>query len=97
MAKGDFPTLKRKRKIEQYYKNKIKYVEIMFDNVWDPHNVAAVLRTADGLGIEKASLYYTYNEFPDLKRKGKKSSSSANKWIRLEKVGSLSEFAKQKN
>ncbi len=96
MAKGDFPTPERKKKIEHYYRNKIKGVELLLDNVWDPHNAAAILRTMDGLGIEKANLHYTYNEFPNLKNVGKKSSSSANKWIKFEKVGDLKDFVKTK-
>lgn len=87
---------RRKKLIADYYSNKIKDVEILVDNVWDPHNVAAVSRTADGLGLERINLYYTYNEFPNFSRVGKKSSSSANKWIKFERVKDLAAFAKQK-
>ncbi len=83
---------KRKKRIEDYYTNKIKNAELLIDNVWDPHNVAAIARTADGLGIERINLYYTYNKFPNLKKVGKKSSSSANKWIRFERIGDLDSF-----
>jgi tRNA (guanosine-2'-O-)-methyltransferase len=86
----------RTKKVEEYYKNKLKDVEILIDNVWDPHNVAAVSRTADGLGISKINLYYTYNKFPDLKNVGKKSSSSANKWIKYERVSDLNAFVSGK-
>jgi len=87
---------RRKKIVEQYYSNKIKDVELFIDNVWDLHNVAAVLRSADGLGIKKVNLYYTYDVFPDLKRKGKGSSSSANKWIKLNRVNDLDKFAAEK-
>jgi tRNA (guanosine-2'-O-)-methyltransferase len=87
---------KRTKLVEEYYKNKIKDVELLIDNVWDPHNVAAVSRTSDGLGISKINLYYTYNKFPDLKHVGKKSSSSANKWIRYERVDNLNAFVSEK-
>jgi tRNA (guanosine-2'-O-)-methyltransferase len=86
----------RVKKIEEYYKNKLKDVEILVDNVWDPHNVAALSRTADGLGIAKINLYYTYNKFPDLEHVGKKSSSSANKWIRYERIDNLNAFVSAK-
>jgi tRNA (guanosine-2'-O-)-methyltransferase len=86
----------RVKKIEEYYKNKIPNVELLIDNVWDPHNVAAVSRTADGLGIAKINLYYTYNKFPDLEHVGKKSSSSANKWIRYERIDNLNAFVSAK-
>lgn len=87
---------RRKKLIEEYYKNKIKNAELLLDNIWDPHNVAAIMRSADGFGIEKILLYYTYNKFPDMKSIGKKSSSSANKWIKVEKVKNLDSFVKDK-
>ena len=87
---------RRKKLIEVYYKNKIKDVEVLIDNVWDPHNVAALSRTADGLGISKIDLYYTYNKFPDFERVGKKSSASANKWIKFEKISNFEEFVAAK-
>lgn len=87
---------RRKKLIENYYKNKIPSVELIIDNVWDPHNVAAVSRTADGLGIGKINLYYTYNKFPDFSKTGKKTSSSATKWINFEKIHDLDFFTQEK-
>lgn len=49
------------------------------DNIWDPHNVSAVLRSCDAFGVSDVHLYYTTSQWPDL---GKKSSASAKKWIR---------------
>ncbi|MBU2523011.1 MAG: RNA methyltransferase [Nanoarchaeota archaeon] len=86
----------RKKRIDSYYKNKIPNVEILVDNVWDPHNASAVLRSCDGFGISKVNLYYTYNQFPKLKSMGKKSSSSANKWLKIERIKNLKEFVKEK-
>ena len=87
---------RRAKLVEEYYKNKIPNAEILVDNVWDPHNVAAVFRTADGLGISKINLYYTYNKFPDFEKTGKKSSSSANKWMKFERVSDLKGFVSEK-
>lgn len=87
---------RRQRRIEQYYQNKLHTFELMIDNVWDPHNVAAVSRSADGLGIETIHLYYTYNEFPKLNKVGKKTSSSATKWIKFNKVLELEAFVSAK-
>ncbi|MBI3334321.1 RNA methyltransferase [Candidatus Pacearchaeota archaeon] len=82
----------RKAKITHYSLNKLKNVGLLIDNVHDPHNVAALARTADGMGIQTIYLYYTYNECPNFKRIGKKSSSSATKWINFEKVTDLTSF-----
>jgi tRNA (guanosine-2'-O-)-methyltransferase len=48
------------------------------ENVHDPHNVSAVFRTCDAVGVMQVELLYTLEKFP---RIGKKSSSSANKWL----------------
>jgi tRNA (guanosine-2'-O-)-methyltransferase len=77
---------RRQKLIESYYSNKLHNVEILVDNVCDPHNVAAVSRTADGLGIPKVLMYYTYNICPNMNRVGHGSSSSATKWMKYEKV-----------
>jgi tRNA (guanosine-2'-O-)-methyltransferase len=87
----------RRQKLTQfYYQNKIAGVELLIDNVWDPHNVAAVSRTADGLGISLIHLYYTYNSCPSLVRKGHKSSAGAARWMRYQPIEDLDEFVRLK-
>ena len=55
---------------------------MVLENVHDPHNISAVLRTCDAAGIPAVSLLYYLEKFP---RIGKKSSASAVKWIEKEK------------
>ncbi len=80
------PSERRKKLVEYYNNNKIAGVELLVDNIWDPHNLAAILRSCDGFGISKVNLYYSYNPLPDLNKQGKSSSSSANQWVRSEVV-----------
>ena len=87
---------RRQKLIEAYNSNKIEGVEFLLDNVHDPHNVAAVSRSADALGIRTIHLYYTYNECPDMTLKGFKASASANRWINYHQVENLSDFVNQK-
>ncbi|MGQ9819464.1 MAG: TrmH family RNA methyltransferase [Candidatus Kapaibacteriales bacterium] len=54
---------------------------VVLENVHDPHNVSAVLRTCDSVGIYEVFLvYYGGQKFPDL---SKRSSASAVKWVKL--------------
>lgn len=71
---------KRKQRIDQVLARRQKDLTLVMDNIWDPHNVSAVLRSCDAFGVSDVHLYYTTSQWPDL---GKKSSGSAMKWIRL--------------
>ena len=51
---------------------------VVLENIHDPHNVSAVFRTCDAVGVMRVELLYTKEKFP---RIGKKSSSSADKWL----------------
>jgi tRNA (guanosine-2'-O-)-methyltransferase len=61
---------------------------VVMENIHDPHNVSAVFRTSDAVGIMQVELLYTLEKFP---RIGKKSSSSANKWLERRKHTSVDE------
>ncbi|MUM76217.1 tRNA methyltransferase [Pseudodesulfovibrio sp. F-1] len=71
---------KRKQRIEGVLSRRQKDLTLIMDNIWDPHNVSAVLRSCDAFGVSDVHLYYTTSQWPDL---GRKSSGSAKKWIRL--------------
>jgi tRNA (guanosine-2'-O-)-methyltransferase len=55
-------------------------LHLVLENVHDPHNVSAVLRTCDAVGVGTVHLVYTYEKFP---RIGRTSSASAYKWTNL--------------
>ena len=51
---------------------------IVLENVFDPHNISAVMRTADAVGI-----FILNNKIPPHRKWGAKSSSSAAKWLTI--------------
>jgi len=62
---------------------------IVLENIADPHNAAAVWRSADALGFQKIYLVYSKEEIINPKKIGKASSSSANKWLSFKIFGNI--------
>jgi len=52
---------------------------VVLENVFDPHNIAAVMRTCDAVGIQE--VYVLNTRIPRHKKFGARSSSSAAKWL----------------
>jgi tRNA (guanosine-2'-O-)-methyltransferase len=73
---------KRTNKIISVIKSRQKSLHVVLENVHDPHNVSAIFRTCDSVGVGKVSLVYNVEPFPKI---GKKSSASAYKWVEKEK------------
>jgi tRNA (guanosine-2'-O-)-methyltransferase len=61
---------------------------VVLENIHDPHNVSAIFRTCDAVGVPKVSLVYYQELFPKI---GKKSSASAFKWVEREKFKNINE------
>jgi len=75
-------TKEREEKIKKVMNHRQKDLTVVFENIHDPHNVSAILRTCDAVGVGEVHLLYTVEPFPQL---GKKSSASATKWITVKK------------
>lgn len=71
-------TEKRLKKILSVVSKRQKNLTLVLENIHDPHNVSAILRTCDAVGIDQVYLIYNTNKFPKI---GKASSASAKKWV----------------
>jgi len=80
------PSQRRGEKIAKVLSLRQPDLTVVLENIHDPHNVSAVLRSCDAVGVLRVELLYTVEKFPRL---GKKSSSSANKWIEVRKHRSV--------
>jgi len=81
-------TEKRLEKIIRVVNARQHSLTVVIENIHDPHNVSAIFRTCDAVGIAKVNLIYNQESFP---RIGKKSSASAFKWVEKEKYKSVEE------
>jgi tRNA (guanosine-2'-O-)-methyltransferase len=81
-----YKTEKRTNKITSVIKSRQKSLHVVFENIHDPHNVSAIFRTCDSVGVGKVSLVYNLEAFPKI---GKKSSASAYKWVEKEKYKNI--------
>ena len=79
----------RENKIRQVLMKRQPTLTLIFENVWDPHNISAALRSADSVGVFEVFVIHT-NVRPFTKL-GKKSSASASKWVKANYYNSVSE------
>lgn len=77
-----FKSEERLQKITSVVKARQHSLRVVLENIHDPHNVSAIFRSCDAVGVPKISLIYNTEKFPKISRT---SSSSANKWIEKEK------------
>lgn len=81
-------TEKRYNKILNVVKHRQYDFTVVLENIHDPHNVSAILRSVESAGVDKVYLVYNTNKFP---RIGRVSSASANKWVALQKFKTIEE------
>lgn len=72
-------TSERREKLLRVLKQRQSNLTVVMENVQDPHNISAVMRTCDAVGIQ--DIYILNTKIPRHKKFGTKSSSSALKWL----------------
>ena len=72
-------TPERKNKLSSVLSKRQNDIAIVMENVFDPHNISAVMRTCDAVGVQ--DIYILNTKIPRHKKWGPRSSSSAAKWL----------------
>ncbi len=72
-------TPEREKRIHDVIHHRQPGLAVVLENVFDPHNISAVMRSCDAVGIQ--DIYVLNTKIPKHKKWGRRSSSSAAKWL----------------
>ena len=72
-------TPEREERITKVLDKRQDSITIVLENVFDPHNISAVMRTCDAVGVQE--IFVLNTRIPRHKKWGAKSSSSAANWL----------------
>ena len=82
-------TPERKEKLASVLNKRQPDLTVVLENVFDPHNISAVMRSCDAVGIQ--DIYILNTKIPMHKKWGAKSSSSAAKWLSIHQFDNAEE------
>jgi tRNA (guanosine-2'-O-)-methyltransferase len=74
-------TPERKSRIQSVLAHRQNDLTVVLENVFDPHNISAVMRSCDAVGVQE--IYVLNTKIPRHKKWGSRSSSSAAKWLTI--------------
>src|ERR671921_1387142 len=88
-------TPERREKLISVLNKRQSDLTVVLENVQDPHNISAVMRTCDAVGVQ--DIYVLNTRIPRHKKFGPRSSSSAAKWLTVHQFENVAEcFAELK-
>jgi len=82
-------TKERREKIESVLSKRQNDLTVVLENVFDRHNISAVMRSCDAVGIQE--IYVLNTKIPRHKKWGPRSSSSAAKWLTVHQFENTNE------
>ncbi len=75
-------TSERLQKIEAVLSKRQNDITVVLENINDPHNISAIMRSCDAIGIQE--IYILNTKIPAYQKWDSRSSSSAMKWLIVE-------------
>ncbi|HVS14178.1 MAG TPA: RNA methyltransferase [Thermoanaerobaculia bacterium] len=88
-------TPRRYRRMLEVAASRLGSVTVVLENLWDPHNVSAVIRSAEGIGIDEAHVV----EQPHRFRVNRGVARGAERWLRIRRhpdiVGCIARLASE--
>jgi len=67
----------KKEKFDAYVQDRTKYVTVVLENIFQPHNAAAVLRSCDCFGVQDVHIIENYNKYEP----NKEIDMGSSKWL----------------
>ena len=83
----------RKSRMDEVLNKRQPDLVIVMENVEDPHNIGAVLRTADSVGVQEIYVINTLIGIHEFRKK--RSSGSADKWLTIKQFTSVADCVKE--
>jgi tRNA (guanosine-2'-O-)-methyltransferase len=75
-------TEERKKRMEAVLSRRQNNLTVVLEDVWDPHNISAVMRSCDAVGVQE--IYVINSQVKHRHQWGKRSSGSAHKWLTIQ-------------
>ncbi len=82
-------TPERSNKLLKVLSQRQVNLTVVLENVHDPRNITAVMRTCEAVGIQ--DIYVINTKEPTLEKFGYKSGSSSSKWLTIHQFDSIAE------
>ncbi len=80
-------TEQRLIKFKNVLSKRQKDLTVVAENLFDPHNLSAMIRSCDAVGI--AEVHLVYNQGVPFPKLGEKSSASARKWVDMKRYKTI--------
>lgn len=81
----------REKRIADVMGRRQKSLQVILENVDDPHNLGAILRSCDAVGVGTVHLLYTKDRPPRMQELKTNAAASAAKWLEIKKWTSVAE------
>jgi len=82
-----FVTEERKKLLSSVLKERTRYITVVLEDIFQPHNASAVLRTCDCFGIQDVHIIENKNKYninPDV-------TMGSDKWLNIKKYNAMSD------
>ncbi|MBK6948763.1 MAG: hypothetical protein IPH16_12560 [Haliscomenobacter sp.] len=85
-------TPEREGRISQVISRRFIDLTVVLENVHDPHNIGAILRTCDAVGVSEIFVVHTDSRLSHSNlRLGKRASAGAHDWVKVHYFNELEE------